>query len=128
MIHHVDFIQCGIGNSRIEHCASDELHASRDNIRGAKIENAHPVAIRDECRHKVLPDKAAASCNERPCHGRGKASRGRNCMAGAKSSLKPRATNNFAIMNIGPIGCRLSNGQLAVFETCIRLSPKPNRQ
>ncbi|MGC1844567.1 MAG: hypothetical protein WA730_19595, partial [Pseudolabrys sp.] len=24
-------------------------------------------------------------------------------MAGAKSSLKPRATNNFAIMNIGPI-------------------------
>ena len=69
MIDDIDFAKAFGNGSWIQDCTFDVLHAGLEIFRRPNIEDAHRVAAGSERRHKVVADKAAASCNEGPCHG-----------------------------------------------------------
>src|SRR5262249_12368382 len=54
---------------RIKYRAPDILHCRGRTSGRSKIKNTHATIVREKGRHQMLPNKAAATCNECLPHG-----------------------------------------------------------
>jgi hypothetical protein len=64
MINLLDIIERCLEQFRIQYRTPDILHFHSSASRWTKIKNAHATTLSDKGRNQMLPNKAAATCNE----------------------------------------------------------------
>jgi hypothetical protein len=69
MIDLLHVIERCLQQFRIKYRAPDILHCRGRTSWRTKIKNTHATIVREKGRHQMLPNKAAATCNEYLPHG-----------------------------------------------------------